>query len=99
MNKKHHIILFWVAVYCFISTPQLLAEASLPEKNRIVQQISDRVSAEIVPEIELLSGVLSQTSWMEKHGGPKEQEISTFSPYAHGSPPIENMKPCNWRRS
>lgn len=34
----------------------------------VVLQLADRVSAEILPRIEFLSGVLSQTSWIQKRG-------------------------------
>ena len=44
------------------------AEELRREDSRIVQQLSDNVYAEILPRIELLSGVLSHTSWMEREG-------------------------------
>lgn len=66
---------------------QLYAEEVFYGDESLVLQLSENISAEILPRVELISGVLSQTSWMEirgprEGGNPYFQELQAFfEPY------------------
>jgi len=70
MGKKQVFGILIVVLWCFVTVNHLVAEECQSKEQPIVLQLSDKLTAEILPSMELLSGVLSHTSWME-HEGPK----------------------------
>ena len=69
LSKKRIISGLLFAGYMLAALFHLCWAEDVQKKNAaIVLQLSDRITAEILPEMELLSGVLSQTSWMEERG-------------------------------
>lgn len=69
---KKSILVIMLTLLCFTSMipaqNDSLTTSFLFNRNAIVFQLSPNVFAEILPEIELLSGVLSQTSWIKQAG-------------------------------
>ncbi len=55
-------------IILIVMTGRLYSQGSSSSEGPIIIQLSENITAEILPRIELLSGVLSQTSWMERRG-------------------------------
>jgi hypothetical protein len=70
MKKAIFTILLILILPGLIITAQKMADAVLTNynQNAVMRQLSENVYAEILPRVELLAGVLSQTSWMDRMG-------------------------------
>ncbi|MDY0091201.1 MAG: DUF4932 domain-containing protein [Candidatus Vecturithrix sp.] len=89
MDKRQVIGIFIIILWCCVIANHLVAEEIQHEEYGIVLQVSNKLYAEILPRMELLSGVLSHTSWMEQEGpdGKGNQYFQAlhefFAPYQH----------------
>jgi hypothetical protein len=85
--EMKNVTIFLIIVWTILSVEYVTAEIPQQEARQIALHLTNNVSVEILPRLELLSGVLSQTSWMTKRGPRGKgniyfQELQTlFEPY------------------
>jgi hypothetical protein len=67
MLKRVAIVFGLYVLLCSVFM-KITVAGPIADDGRIVVQLANNISAEILPQMELLAGVLSQTSWMQTSG-------------------------------